>query len=445
LPRLPRRLRQKRVLVPLGLAVAAVLAALGAALALHYQTRSAGRLITTFPTVTLKTFTTTTPPPRPRTPPKRPVVAETCWNNFGGDPERTLARAEAKLGRPHKVLWARGLHDLMEYPPSFCQGRLYVNLERGRTVALDARTGHVLWSHRWDGFTASTPAIAGPRLIVSSHAGLVSALMRTNGRLLWQLHTDAPVESSPVVVNGVVYVGAADGKLYALDVRTGRPRWVYDTGGRISSSPSVVRGRVCITTYSGLIACLKARTGERLWADWIRRDFVRYDSFYASPSSDGVRIFTVSREGRLLALSLASGRILWTYNVGTTAYGTPAVANGRVFVGDLGGTLTALRTTTGARLWSTRAAGSILAPALVVGNLVFFSTLNGHTYAARTIDGRIVWQLGLGKYAPGIATNRRYFLSLNGLLVSYLGSLPLPGEQADSPPAAARRKPAKRR
>src|SRR3954452_20875964 len=115
LPRLPRRLRQKRVLVPLGLVAALALAALGMALALHFQTRSAGRLITSFPTVTLKTFTAPTPPPpKPR---KRAVVAETCWDNFGGDPARTLARADAKLGLPGKALWARGLHDLMEYPP----------------------------------------------------------------------------------------------------------------------------------------------------------------------------------------------------------------------------------------------------------------------------------------------------------------------------------------
>jgi len=33
----------------------------------------------------------------------------------------------------------------------------------------------------------------------------------------------------------------------------------------------------------------------------VRRDFVRYESFYASPSSDGVRVFTVSRAGKILA------------------------------------------------------------------------------------------------------------------------------------------------
>jgi outer membrane protein assembly factor BamB len=221
------------------------------------------------------------------------------------------------------------------------------------------------------------------------------------------------------VVNGLVYVGAADGKLYALNVRTGRPRWVYDTGGRISSSPSVSEGRVCITSYSGLIICLHAGNGQRIWAVAVRRDVVLYESFYASASSDGKRLFTVSRAGKVLALDAANGHTVWTYNLGTTAYATPAVANGRTFVGDFSGRLNAFRTTNGQLLWRTSVHGRILAPALVVGNLVLFSTLEGQTYAADTVDGKIVWHIDVGKYSPGIATNKHYYLSLNGLLVAY--------------------------
>ena len=39
----------------------------------------------------------------------------------------------------------------------------------------------------------------------------------------------------------------------------------------------------------------------------------------------------------------------------------------------------------------------------------------------RASDGKQVLKLGLGKYAPGIATETRYFFSLNGLLRAYEG------------------------
>ena len=65
--------------------------------------------------------------------------------------------------------------------------------------------------------------------------------------------------------------------------------------------------------------------------------------------------------------------------------------------------------------------GRILGAPVIVGDLVFFSTLETETYAARTSDGKIVWRYGLGKYSPGIATERAYYFSLNGMLVAFRG------------------------
>jgi outer membrane protein assembly factor BamB len=93
-----------------------------------------------------------------------------------------------------------------------------------------------------------------------------------------------------------------------------------------------------------------------------------------------------------------------------------------VFVADLSGGLAALRSTTGVRLWRTTVPGRVLGPSLLVGDLVFVSTLEGHTYALRATDGRRVWHFRAGKYAPGIATEKHYYLSLNGLLAAFDGT-----------------------
>ena len=65
--------------------------------------------------------------------------------------------------------------------------------------------------------------------------------------------------------------------------------------------------------------------------------------------------------------------------------------------------------------------GRILGAPVIVGDLVFFSTLETETYAARASDGKIVWRYGLGKYSPGIATERAYYFSLNGMLMAFRG------------------------
>ena len=57
----------------------------------------------------------------------------------------------------------------------------------------------------------------------------------------------------------------------------------------------------------------------------------------------------------------------------------------------------------------------------MIGENVFVSTLEKRTYAVRASDGKIVWRLPLGRYSPGIATERTYFFSLNGRLLAIRG------------------------
>ena len=59
---------------------------------------------------------------------------------------------------------------------------------------------------------------------------------------------------------------------------------------------------------------------------------------------------------------------------------------------------------------------------MIVGPLVFFSNLETKTFGLKRSDGKVVWRVGMGKYQPGIATDRHYYFTLNGLLVAYQGS-----------------------
>ena len=271
---------------------------------------------------------------------------------FGGGPRRDLSRAAIDLGIPRaKPFWARGLKAYIEYPPSYCDGVLYVNTFRGDTWAIEAETGKVVWKKVSTAPKPSTPAIAGDKLIVSSKDGTVTALTRKSGKLVWQLRTNAKVESSPAVVDDTVFFGATDGRLFAVDVDTGRIRWAYDTGGRINSSPSLADGRVCITTYAGSIFCLRQRDGEKLWSTYVKRDTFRYESFYASASTDGERLYTIARSGRIVTLDAETGRVIWTDRVNSLGYSTPAVGRDRIFIGDFNGGLRAYRKTNGRLLW----------------------------------------------------------------------------------------------
>ena len=153
----------------------------------------------------------------------------------------------------------------------------------------------------------------------------------------------------------------------------------------------------------------------------MRRDSFRYESFYASASTDGARIYCVARSGKVVALDARDGRLLWTARVGGLGYTTPAIAHGLVFVGGFDGKLRALRAKTGAQVWQAQGNGRILGGAFVAGDYVYFSVLEKKTYGVRISDGKIVWRLPMGRYSPGIATERTYYFSLNGRLIAFRG------------------------
>lgn len=365
----------------------------------------------------LETTTSETPPKEDKKPEEPP---EQCWTEFGGNPQRTSALPDLKLGLPaRKALWARGFRDTMEYPPTFCDGVLYLNLQKtGRTLAVDAKNGRVIWEVD-ENFKASSPAIFGGLLIVSSHDGTVTAFRRSDGRRIWRFRTPGKVESSPVVVDNVAYFGTTSGRVFALTARTGAVRWAYNTGGRINASPSIWGDRLCISTYAGSVVCLHKDDGSELWTTYIRRDSFRYESFYASASTDGARVYTVARTGKVVALRARDGSVAWTQHMHALGYGTPTIAHGRIFVGAYDGVFRSYRASDGMLLWARSVPGRVAGPALVVGGLVFVSTYDGKTVGLRIGDGQIVWRFNGGAYAPGIATDRMYYMSMSGLLVAF--------------------------
>jgi outer membrane protein assembly factor BamB len=398
----------------LGLLVAGV----AAAVYLKSRDRPSGKLDTELKGVSVGTADT-----RAITQPKkkhRLVDDKRCWQEFGGNPQRTLSRPSIDIGLPYRRFWSVGLGSYIEYPPSYCGGILYVNTFGGKTVALNSHNGRRIWQVQ-GGRKPSTPAIAGPRLIVSSHDGYVTAYNRFNGRRLWRLKVAGKVESSPVAVGRLVYFGATDGRLFCVYVRTGNVKWAYNTGGRINSSPSILGNSVFITTYRGSVWRLNRDNGRKIWSKYLSRDFVRNESFYASASTDGKRLFTISRSGGVYALATSDGHVVWRSTVNSWGYSTPAVAHGRVFFGGFDGRVRALRASTGQVIWSRHLGGRFLGPAFVAGKYVFVSNLERNTYALRAADGKVMWHLDIGKYSPGIVTDRHYFFTLNGIVQAWHG------------------------
>jgi outer membrane protein assembly factor BamB len=359
------------------------------------------------------------PEPAPRAPAR---AHENCSKTYGGDPARNSDYAATGHGRPTKQLWARRVGSLMEFPPSICDGILYVNTAEGLTLAVDSTTGKVVWKRKTGSVFDTTPAIAGNRLVIGGIDGYVTALDRSNGKRLWRLKTGAPVESSPVVIDDTVYVASLDRRVYALRLRTGKVKWAYRSGGDIKGSPVVQGGSVYAANYAGEVFALNRTNGKRKWRQALRIDALRTERIYSStPVAAGLTCFgTVG--GSVRCHSAKTGKTRWSAHVGGYVYSTPAISQGRLFIGGYNGRLYAFRLKDGKRLWSASVGAPMSASPVVIGKLVYASALRGGgTHAFDAQSGRKRWSHPTGKYVPGIATDQRIYLSLNGVLSAWRG------------------------
>jgi len=129
--------------------------------------------------------------------------------------------------------------------------------------------------------------------------------------LAWSfdLYTRRGIEATPLVVDGVIYVTGSWSMVYALDARSGELKWFYN--------PEVDR------SFLAKGCC----------------DAVNRGAAY----SDG-RVFVGTYDGRLVALSAASGEVLWDVQTtdrekSYTITGAPRIAGDKVIIGNGGAEL----------------------------------------------------------------------------------------------------------
>jgi alcohol dehydrogenase (cytochrome c) len=146
----------------------------------------------------------------------------------------------------------------------------------------------------------------------------------------WSFKLPGPAETAvgsltapPVVADGVVYLQDQDSNVYALALATGKLQWEYQVNLPEKSGPgpdgvAVADGAVYGDTSTTVFA-LDASTGKTIWADSHLLNGGQ-GSFEIQPQVADGRVYLASAYGSgpgggvLMALSAATGRLLWTFN-----------------------------------------------------------------------------------------------------------------------------------
>jgi outer membrane protein assembly factor BamB len=214
------------------------------------------------------------------------------------------------------------------------------------------------------------------------------AAIRPHFRIGWKFQDYVLVELPPVMYGTTMYLIDNYGSAKGIDARTGRKLWETKVGTLAAASPAIdVKDQLVIMPL-------------------------------LSTNPDATRT-QVPGNGRIVALSMSSGRVVWTQPVPPGSESSPLVWNGLVYFGDQGGTVYALRARNGSTAWTYHASGAVKGGPALAGGIVYFGDYAGRAYALNARTGREVWAVstsgadfgfGSGEFysSPAVAFGRVY-------------------------------------
>lgn len=262
-----------------------------------------------------------------------------------------------------------------------------------------------LWSHSTgegadEQFVKLLPTVADGRVYVADRNGSVAAYELDSGKLVWRNKTSLAISAGAGVGGGLVLAGGSEGRLVALDAETGEQRWVTDVTSEVLSVPRVDDGIVIVQTVDGTISALRAQDGERIWL-YDRSVPVLTLRGTSSPLVEGGVVIAGFANGKLVALEAASGREIWSAAVAVPRGRTelqrivdldadPVISGGVLYAGSYQGRLVAVSLQDGRMLWNREM--STYAGISVDSSQVLVSDANSEVWAIDRRTGRSLWK-----------------------------------------------------
>ncbi|MBI2792123.1 MAG: outer membrane protein assembly factor BamB [Gammaproteobacteria bacterium] len=281
----------------------------------------------------------------------------------------------------------------------------------GKVVALDGKSGKKRWSSNTAQKFTSGPTLVDQQLLLATSDAKVVALDASNGHQLWESKVSSEVLASPAGKNGIVLVHSIDGSVNALDSKNGEKLWSVNQSTpsltlRFSSAPAIVGDKVLVGFASGKLLALNLHSGLIEWDRIItlphgRSELQRMVDISADPIVVEDTIYVITYQGKLAAVNISSGNLLWEREV--SSYQNMAIANDLLFVTDNDHCLWAIDRNTGATHWKQKALAEryITGPAVVDGT-VAVADRGGYVHFLSTEKGHIVNRLHLsGKIYQG--------------------------------------------
>jgi outer membrane protein assembly factor BamB len=315
--------------------------------------------------------------------------------------------------------------------------RIYAASINGNVVALDPATGREHWRTKLDiGLTAG-PGVGENLVVVAASDGYLIALDADTGAERWRADVTGESLARPAIKDNVVIALTIDNRLRALSAFDGSERWIFEQSTplltiRGSATPAIIGSTVVAGFDNGRLAALNISSGDVVWEALLappsgRSDLERLSDVDGLISVVGQDLYAVGYQGKLAALASESGQVLWARDVSSFDGVSADWIN--VYTVSEEGELIALSRNNGADAWRQDA---LLRrePTLPVPfhTTVAVGDLDGYLHFFSTIDGEPVARLKMGGGAisndPVVVADRLYVQSDSGSLSAFVVQQP---------------------
>ncbi len=220
-------------------------------------------------------------------------------------------------------------------------------------------------------------------------------------RVGWRYRDRSLLEFPPVIYDNTLYFQDADGRAKALSTTNAHVLWLTKVGTLAAASPALD----------------------------LRHKLVFFTLLSASPGA------TVPGNGRIVALAMKTGRLVWSHALPPGSESSPLVHGLSVFVGDQGGTVYSFRTYNGHLNWTFGASGAVKGGVAFAHGTIYFGDYGGHLYAVNARSGREIWSAPAGDTVystPAVAFGRVYIGNTGGAVSAFWANSGAPAWSAST-------------
>jgi outer membrane protein assembly factor BamB len=331
------------------------------------------------------------------------VLAVGCSSNSKKEePPAELTKFEAEVRL--KEQWSRSIgegqgetYNLLV--PAVDGERIFAADVEGLVVALDRLSGKVLWKQDLETPVSGAVGAGYGLVLLGTLKGEVLALDAETGEEKWRAQVSSEVLAAPVTNGDIVVVQTQNDTLFAFEAYSGNRRWVFDNTPAVltlrgSGSPVLTNNLVVAGLSTGKVLALDTARGLPIWEQRVaipqgRSELERIVDIDGGLLLSGGIVYAVSYQGRLVAMALDSGRILWERQA-SSSMGL-AQGYGSVYVSEADGSVVGVDERSASALWSNDALKrrKLSGPA-VVSSYVLVGDLEGYLHLLSQVDGRFV-------------------------------------------------------